>query len=102
MSIKKTELKSGKFKVNFKIDSKSAKSFANASLVGDFNNWDVSKDQMKKLKKDGSFSIQKTFESGKEYQFKYVLDKENWMNEPESDKLVATQFADSQNCVVML
>lgn len=102
MSIKKTELKSGKFKVNFKIEAKSAKSFANASLVGDFNNWDASKDQMKKLKKDGSFSIQKTFESGKEYQFKYVLDKENWMNELESDKLVATQFTDSQNCVVML
>lgn len=102
MSIKKTELKSGKFKVNFKIDSKSTKSFANASLVGDFNNWDASKDQMKKLKKDGSFSIQKTLEGGKEYQFKYVLDKENWINEPEADRLVPTQFADSQNSVVAL
>ncbi len=101
MSIKKTELKSGKFKVSFKI-SDDVKQFSNASLVGDFNNWDASKDQMKKLKKDGSFTIQKTFESGKEYQFKYLLDGKNWVNEPETDKLVATQFADSQNCVVML
>jgi len=102
MSLKKTELKSKKYKVSFKISAEDANQFSSASLVGDFNNWDASKDQMKKLKKDGSFSIQKTFESGKEYQFKYVLDKENWINEPEADKLVATQFADSQNCVVML
>lgn len=102
MSIKKTELKSNKCKVNFKIEAKDAKQFSNASLVGDFNNWDASKDEMKKLKKDGSFTIQKTFESGKEYQFKYLLDGENWINEPDTDKLVATQFSDSQNSVVVL
>jgi len=102
MSIKKTELKSKKYKVSFKISAEAAKEFSNASLVGDFNNWDASKDEMKKLKKDGSFSIQKTFESGKEYQFKYLLDGKSWINEPETDKLVSTQFADSQNCVVML
>ena len=101
MSIKKTELKSGKFKVSFKI-SDDVTQFSTASLVGDFNNWDASKDKMKKLKKDGSFTIQKTFESGKEYQFKYLLDGKNWINEPDTDKLVATKFADSQNCVVML
>jgi len=102
MSIKKTQLKSNRSKVSFKISAEAAKEFSNASLVGDFNNWDVSKDEMKKLKKDGSFSIQKTFESGKEYQFKYLLDGKNWINEPETDKLVATQFADSQNSVVVL
>ncbi|MDA3861555.1 MAG: isoamylase early set domain-containing protein [Melioribacteraceae bacterium] len=102
MSITKTILKSNKSKVIFKISAEAAKDFANASLVGDFNNWDASKDQMKKLKKDGSFSIQKTFESGKEYQFKYLLDAENWINEPEQDGVVETEFADSQNSVVML
>ncbi len=102
MSIKKTELKSGKIKVTFKISGEASENFANASLVGDFNNWDKSADKMKKLKKDGSFSIQKTFESGKEYQFKYLLRTENWMNETESDKFVDTQFDDSQNSVIVL
>ncbi len=102
MSIKKTKLKSGKFKVSFKISDDAVKQFSTASLVGDFNNWDSSKDRMKKLKKDGSFSIQKTLESGKEYQFKYLLDGENWINDPETDKLISTQFEDSQNSVVIL
>ena len=102
MSIKKTVLKKNKCKVSFKISADVAKQFTKASLVGDFNNWDESADEMKKLKKDGSFSLQKTFESGKEYQFKYLLDGQNWLNEPENDKLVPTQFADSQNSVFVI
>lgn len=102
MSIKKNVLKSNKCKVSFKIGAEAAKDFGSASLVGDFNNWDPSKEVMKKLKKDGSFSIQKTFEAGKEYQFKYVLDGSNWSNDPEADKFAATEYADSQNSVLVL
>ena len=102
MSINKKELKSNKYKVSFKIEAESAKSFSNASLVGDFNNWDQSKDVMKKLKKDGSFSLQKTLEAGKEYQFKYVLDEKQWSNDPEADKFAATEYVDSQNSVLVL
>lgn len=102
MSITKKGMKSNKCKVSFKIEAKSAKNFSSASLVGDFNNWDQSKDVMKKLKKDGSFSIQKTLEAGKEYQFKYVLDEKEWSNDPEADKFAVTEYADSQNCVVVL
>jgi len=102
MAIQKKALKSNKYKVSFKIDADSAKDFSTASLVGDFNNWDPSKDVMRKLKKDGSFSIQKTLEAGKEYQFKYVLDGNNWSNDPDADKFVPTEYADSQNSVVVL
>lgn len=102
MSITKKALKSNKCKVSFKIDAKAAKDFASASLVGDFNNWDPSKEVMKKLKKDGSFSIQKTLDVGKEYQFKYVLDGSQWSNEPEADKFAPTEYADSQNSVLVL
>lgn len=102
MSITKKALKSNKCKVSFKIDAETARGFANASLVGDFNNWDSSKEVMRKLKKDGSFSIQKTLEAGKEYQFKYVLDEKQWSNDPEADKFAATEYADSQNCVLVL
>jgi 1,4-alpha-glucan branching enzyme len=102
MSIKKTELKNKKCKVNFKVTADIAKNFTTASLVGDFNNWDATKNKMKKLKKDGSFSLQRTFEMGKEYQFKYLLDGEKWVYENDSDKLVATEFNDSQNSVIVL
>lgn len=102
MAIQKKALKSNKYKVSFKIDTREAKKFSTASLVGDFNNWDLSKDIMRKLKKDGSFSIQKTLEAGKEYQFKYVLDGKNWSNDSEADKFVPTEYSDSQNSVLVL
>lgn len=102
MSIKKTQLKQNKCKVNFAISSKDGKEFAEASLVGDFNNWDVNVDKMKKLKKDGSFSIQMTFEMGKEYQFKYFLGGEKWMIEEEADKQVASGYEGYENSVLVL
>jgi 1,4-alpha-glucan branching enzyme len=102
MSIKKNELKSKKIKVTFKVEADVAKKFSSASLVGDFNNWDKSKDVMRKLKKDGSFTIQKTFDASKEYQFKYLLDENNWENDSNADKFVATEFTDSQNSVIVL
>ena len=39
-----------------------------------FNNWDKSANRMKKLVKDGSFSVVVDLEVGKEYEFKYLLD----------------------------
>ena len=102
MAVTKKELKSNKTRVSFKIPSEISKDFKSAALVGNFNNWDATKDVMKKLKKDGSFSIQKSFEKGKEYEFKYLLDGENWVTEVEADKLVPTPFPDSQNSVLVV
>jgi len=102
MSIKKTVFKQNKCKVNFGISSVDGKGFTEASLVGDFNNWDVNANKMKKLKKDGSFSIQKTFETGKEYQFKYFLDGKVWLNDSEADKQVASGYVGYENSVIVL
>lgn len=102
MSIKKAFLKQNKCKVSFVISSEDGKEYAEASLVGEFNNWDVNADKMKKLKKDGSFSIQKTFEMGKEYQFKYLLGGEKWMNESEADKQVPSGYEGYENSVLVL
>lgn len=102
MAISKKELKAKKSRISFKISAEKAKGFNTASLVGDFNNWDATQDVMKKLKKDGSFTIQKTLENGKEYQFKYILDGKEWINEPEADKVAPTEFADSQNSVLVI
>jgi 1,4-alpha-glucan branching enzyme len=102
MSIKKTALKQNKCKVNFSISSVDGNEFENASLVGDFNNWDAEADKMKKLKKDGSFSLQKTFDGEKEYQFKYLLDGKVWMNELEADKQVPSGYVGYKNSVISL
>ena len=67
-------------------------------LVGEFNDWNVEKAvKMKKTK--GIFKATVELETGKEYQFRYIADQENWFNDNEADKYVATPFG-VENSVV--
>jgi hypothetical protein len=52
--------------------------------------------------KDGSFSATLELETGREYQFRYLADGKNWINEPEADKFVPSGFGDAENAVVVL
>ncbi len=100
MSIKKQILKSKPItKVTFKLEKTEANNAKEIYLIGDFNNWELVT-PMTPLK-DGSFSITLELEQGKEYQFKYLLDKKNWLNDPEADKQVPSSYPDSSNSVVM-
>jgi hypothetical protein len=56
---------------------------------------------MKKLK-SGAFSTILDLEQGREYQFRYLLDKCNWQNDVDADKFVVTPFGDSKNSVISL
>lgn len=98
MSIKKKYLASKpECKVTFKL-SKDAGSFNEVSLVGDFNKWDPKANTMKKLK-SGDFTVTLNLQKGSDYQFKYLADAKEWLNDSESDKLVANEFQ-GENSVV--
>jgi len=103
MAIKKRYLKSKPIcKVTFKFEPKDNKTYQSVHLVGDFNNWDQNANRMKKLVKDDTYSIVIDLQTGKEYQFRYLLDGKEWRNEPESDKFVPTHFGDSENSVIII
>ncbi len=67
-------------------------------LVGDFNDWDRESDPMKE-KKDGSFYTAVTLETGKSYQFRYLIDGETWENDWQADAYVPNEQG-SENSVV--
>ncbi len=69
-----------------------------ACLVGDFNGWDEQADPMTK-KKDGSFYTAMTLETGRSYQFRYLLDNERWENDWSADAY-ATNEMGTENSVV--
>ena len=103
MSIKKKYLKNKPIcKVTFRIPADIGRDFKKASVVGDFNNWNHKSNRMKKLVKDGSFSIVIDLEKDKEYQFRYLFDGTEWANEEEAEKHVTTHFGDSQNSIIVL
>jgi 1,4-alpha-glucan branching enzyme len=102
MSIKKQFLKSKPVcKVSFKVSKELANGASKVNLAGDFNNWNETSDEMNALK-DGSFSLSVDLESGRAYQFRYLLDGSNWTNDEAADGYKPSGFGDSENSVIEL
>lgn len=62
-----------------------------ARVCGEFNEWSKAGHPMKR-RKDGSFSVTVSLKPERSYRFRYVLDGEHWMNEPEADGYVRNPF----------
>ena len=88
-------------KVTFHLHKDDLASAKNVYLVGDFNDWDVSKHKMKKVK-DGSRVISVDLKTGREYQFRYLLDESKWINDWNPDKIVRNNQGHSENSVIIL
>ncbi|HEY4786245.1 MAG TPA: isoamylase early set domain-containing protein [Bacteroidales bacterium] len=87
-------------KVTFVLAKDIAERAHKVNLTGDFNNWDIESIAMKKAK-SGEFSASVELEKGREYQFRYVIDGREWINETEADKFVPNEFQ-SENSVVVV
>lgn len=100
MSLKKQYLKSKPIcKVTFKLSKEEAKNADNVCLVGDFNDWDATSLPMKKLK-NGSFSSTVELEKDAEYQFRYLLDEQEWENDWNADAYITSPVSFDDNSVV--
>ncbi len=80
-----------------KIAASEAKSVC---IVGDFNNWNIHENPMKKLK-NGDYTIKLDLEPEREYQYRYFIDESKWENDWNADKYVRSLYGDSDNSVVM-
>lgn len=98
MAIKKQYLKSKPVcKVTFEIASKESET---VSVVGDFNQWNATASPLKKLK-NGKFKAIVPFESGKSYEFKYLVDGK-YINEDNADSFAWNDYANAENSVLEL
>jgi len=87
-------------KVTFTLTKDFAHSANQINLAGEFNNWDIESIPLKR-QKGGEFSASVDLKQGREYEFKYVIDGKEWINEPEADMFVTNVFL-SENSVVVV
>ncbi len=87
-------------KVKFSLTGDQYTSASSILLVGDFNNWQVGETPLKKAK-TGVWSVSLDLETGKEYQFRYLIDGTNWENDPEADTFIPSGLG-SENSVLAL
>lgn len=102
MSLRKQYLKSGDIcKVTFRLLKEEANSAERVNLVGDFNNWDTSASPMKKYK-NGNFTITLDLKPKTEYQFRYLLNGQEWINDQNADKYAPVPELGTENSVAEL
>ncbi|RMF80254.1 MAG: glycoside hydrolase [Chloroflexi bacterium] len=70
-----------------------------AHLVGDFNEWGEVEIPMKQLK-SGEFKITLPLETNREYQYRYLVNGEEWHNDWDADKYVPNPFCCENSVVV--
>lgn len=102
VGIKKEYLKSRKTcKVTFRLPRIAATDAKSVCIVGDFNNWNLYSNPMKKLK-NGNYTVTLELKPGREYQFRYLIDESKWENDWNADKYVKSPYGDSDNSVVVV
>ena len=102
MSLKKQYLKSKpECKVTFTLPEEAVKNAKKVTLVGEFNDWNKSKTVLKKMK-NGSVSVSLNLKTGREYQYRYLIDGKIWENDWAADKYVASSIPNIENSVVVL
>jgi len=99
--IKNYQPTKGTCKVTFSFSQNAAEGVKTIQVLGDFNNWDVKMaPKMKKIKDEFTTSIE--LNTGKSYEFKYLLDGKRWENDFNADSYVVTPFAGISNSVLTL
>ena len=68
------------------------------TLVGDFNDWNQQETPLRNLKK-GSWKEQISLENDKKFAFRYLINDNIWLNDPEADGYESNGFND-QNFIV--
>lgn len=100
MALKKKYLKSKPVcKVSFSLPKEVTDGTDDVRLVGDFNDWDRMATPMKRSK-SGEYSVTIDLETGRDYQYRFLLGEDDWLNDPDADRYEYNAFAGSENSVV--
>ena len=97
MAITKKYLKSKPVcKVTFELADIDANT---VSVVGDFNEWKADATPLKKLK-SGKFKATVDLEKDKSYEFRYIVDGSEYINDEAADGYVRNDYSGAENGVL--
>jgi 1,4-alpha-glucan branching enzyme len=99
--IKKQYLKTnGWCNVTFKLPKDAAPDAELVTIVGDFNDWNMSETKMKKMK-NGNFQLTLKLHKNREYRFRYLVDATRWENDWQADSYVPNAFGCDDSLVIV-
>jgi hypothetical protein len=94
--IQKTSYKTKDYcKVSFNLSANPGSEVNSAVILGLNNDWNTPVSMKKK--KDGSFSAQVQLPKDSQHEFRYLLNENEWINEPDADGEIANAFGSSNS-----
>ena len=87
-------------KVTFTLSENIVSNATSGVLVGDFNSWNPAQGVELKKQKDGSMKTTLALETGKTYQYRYLLNDGRWVNDSNADTYVYAHEFFIDNCVI--
>jgi 1,4-alpha-glucan branching enzyme len=101
MSIKKQYLKNTlQCKVTFRVQKDMGNGAKEMNVVGEFNKWDKGATPMKH-QKNGTFAATVDLDPNKKYQFRYLADGVNWLNDNDADTYIHCPYGNCENSVII-
>ena len=70
------------------------------SLVGEFNDWSPESHPMRK-RKDGAWAATVRLEKGTEHQYRFLVDGEKWVSDPDADGSVHDPYGGKNSVVAV-
>lgn len=87
-------------KVTFTLSAEVAGEATSGLLLGEFNNWDYNDGISLKKQKDGSMTASASLETGKRYEYRYLLNDGRWVNDHSAEHYVHISGFHVENCVI--
>lgn len=89
-------------KVTFTLSAEVVGEATSGLLLGEFNNWDYNDGISLKKQKDGSMTATASLETGKRYEYRYLLNDGRWVNDHSAKHYVHISGFHVENCVVIV
>jgi predicted flap endonuclease-1-like 5' DNA nuclease len=87
-------------KITFCLPAEIVADASHGLLLGEFNNWDKDNGFTLKKGKDGSMKATLDLETGRSYEYRFLLDGGRWENDPAAAAYAQVNGLDIYNCVV--
>lgn len=87
-------------KIDFLLSPEIVGNATSGMLLGDFNNWNYENGIVMKKQKDGSLKASVALETGKSYQYRFLLSDSRWVNDKNADSYVKVPLFNAENCVI--
>jgi len=87
-------------KITFSLPAEIVADATSGLLLGEFNNWNKEQGFSLKRSKDGSMKTTVELETGKSYEYRYLLDGGRWVNDLNASAYAEVSSLGVLNCVV--